>query len=86
MYRQEAVLNKDFFPDEYNLEEDFDKLVMPLLVTIVNICDEYGIPMLASFQYGVKGEEAKICTSIVLPTNRTNENMAKAAELLTKIS
>lgn len=77
--------NEDPFPVEYDLEEVFDDKIYPMLKTIVNICTEYNIPMLAAFQY--KNDEpgqVMLCTSMVLPPKRACEKIHKAAEYLVK--
>ena len=75
--------NDDYFPKEYDHEDVFDTMILPMLKTIVNICDEHDIPMVASFQFAVEGTEARLCTSVILPTERANEQIAQAAKILT---
>ena len=76
---------EDFFPDEYNLEEVFDSKIKPLLTTIINICDEYEIPMVASFQYRTNKEEVALCTSAILPPKRTSLTLHDVVKLLADI-
>ena len=76
-------MDDEYFPNQYNHEEIIDQTIMPLLLTILNVCDEYEIPMVASFQYCVEGERAKLCTSMVIPPDRTNVQISEAAKILT---
>ena len=77
-------MSDEFFPTEYNLKEVFDTLIRPSLQNIVNICDEYNLPMLACFQYMINDEEAELCTYSVLPLERTTEQLILATNSLTE--
>jgi hypothetical protein len=74
--------NADFFPKYYNLEEVFDTKIHPLLKTIVNICNEYNIPMITSFQYANSQNKVMLCTSIVVPPKRTCEKLSQVTKIL----
>lgn len=74
--------NIDQFPIHYDLEEVFDDKIYPLLKTIVNLCSEYDIPMLTSFQYKHNGKQTMLCTSVVLPKERTGIRIQTAAKTL----
>jgi hypothetical protein len=79
--------DEEQFPSAYDLEKFFDENIYPMLKTIVNLCDEYHIPMLAAFQY--KNDEpgqVMLCTSMVLPQDRACEKMHAAAQYLVKSS
>jgi hypothetical protein len=74
--------NEDFFPEYYDLEEIFDKNIHPLLTTIINICEEYNIPMLTTFQYANGENQVMLCTSVVLPPERACNKITSAAKNL----
>lgn len=74
--------NDDFFPKHYDLEKVFDETIHPLLKTIVNICNEYSIPMVTSFQYKNSASQVMLCTSIVVPPKRTCDKLTKAVKVL----
>ena len=76
--------NEEFFPKDYNLEDVFDTMILPMLKTIVNICDEHQIPMVASFQFSVDGDDTKLCTSVVATEDRVSDRLAYAAKVLTE--
>lgn len=73
---------QDFFPKYYDLEKVFDEAIHPLLKTIINICHEYDIPMVSSFQYTNSESKVNLCTSVVLPASRTCEKITNAARTL----
>lgn len=72
--------NEDQFPNHYDLEDVFDDKIHPMLKTLVNICTEYNIPMVASFQYKTGEEQVMLCTSVVLPPKRTCVKIHSAAQ------
>ncbi len=74
--------NQDFFPRHYDLEEVFDERIHPLLKSIVNICNEYNIPMLTSFQYKNTKDQVMLCTSVVAPPTRTCDKLKSATKVL----
>ena len=74
--------NEDFFPKYYDLEKVFDETVQPLLRTIINICNEYSIPMVTSFQYKNTESQVMLCTSIVVPPKRACDKINKAVKTL----
>jgi hypothetical protein len=74
----------EFFPTEFNEEEVFEKQIYPMLQTILNICDEYDIPMVVSIQTANDGSSSTLSTSGILPANRTAESLRQALELLMK--
>jgi len=76
------VNNEDFFPEYFDYEDVMDDQIAPLMKTIINICNEYAIPMVASFQYHNSEEDIKLCTSVCIPTLRTSGKIALAAKLL----
>lgn len=74
--------NEDFFPQNYDLEKVFDEMIHPLLKTVVNICKEYSIPMVTTFQYKNTESQIMLCTSIVVPPKRTCEKIQNAVKTL----
>jgi hypothetical protein len=74
--------NEEQFPQHYDLESVFDEKIHPLLKTIVNICTEYNIPMLSTFQYKNNDDQIMLCTSVVLPPDRTCTKVSLAAQTL----
>ncbi len=74
--------NEDFFPKYYDLEKVFDESIYPLLKTIVNICNEYNIPMVTSFQYANEQKKAMLCTSVVVPPRRTCDKLTQTTKIL----
>lgn len=73
---------EDFFPVYYDLETVFDEKIHPLLKTIVNICNEYNLPMVASFQYANSKNNVMLCTSVVNPPKRRSKKLAQATNIL----
>lgn len=65
----------DHFPDHYDLENEFDALVFPYVKTILNICSEYNIPMMMSFQYKHTGNRSNLSTTTWLPPKRTGNRL-----------
>ncbi len=74
--------NQDFFPKYYDLEKVFDETIQPLLKTLVNICNEYSIPMVSSVQYKNNESQVMLCTSIVIPPDRTCDKLHAAVKEL----
>lgn len=74
--------NEDFFPKHYDLEEVFDKMIHPMIKTVINICQEYNIPMLTTFQYKSSESQVNLCTSMVIPPSRTCEKIINATKEL----
>lgn len=74
--------NEDFFPQNYDLEKVFDDMIHPLLKTVVNICKEYNIPMVTSFQYKNTESQIMLCTSVVVPPKRTCVKIQNAVKTL----
>jgi hypothetical protein len=72
----------EFFPENFDLEEVLDKSIFPLLKSIMTICSEYDIPMVASFQYGKDTHKVMLSTSVVSPPNRTCVKIINAANML----
>lgn len=78
-------IEEEQFPKYYDLEPVIEKQIKPLLMSIINICNEYEIPMVASFQYMSTPEKTKLCTSIVNPPERSDGRILNAiSELLNK--
>jgi hypothetical protein len=75
--------NEEQFPKYYDLEEVFDTMIQPLVNTIQHICNEYDIPMIASFQYKHKKDKTMLCTSAVIPKDRAGARIVYAAQYLT---
>lgn len=75
-------MGDEFFPENYDLEEIIDDKIQPLLKTIVNICSEYNIPMLSTFQYKNTEEKVMFCTTVVLPKARTSEKLLDTAKFI----
>lgn len=75
-------LDDEFFPIDYDLNNVFNTQLSPLLKQIVAICDEYDIPMIVTFQTLKDGENVELCTSSVLPVNRTCSTLQRVLELL----
>lgn len=78
--------NVDQFPENYDLEEVFDNQIFPLLKTVINIASEYGIPMVASFQYKNSPDRAMLCSVVLTPQARTCDRISEAAIALSKES
>lgn len=74
--------DEEFFPENYDYEGVFDEKIFPLLKTIVNICDEYGIPMVCSFQFLNEESRFQIGTTVVSPPKRTCKKIIEAASIL----
>lgn len=74
--------DEDFFPKYYDLEKVFDESIYPMLKSIVNICNEYNIPMVTSFQYANSKNKVMLCTSIVVPPKRTCEKLTRTTKIL----
>lgn len=72
----------EFFPQYYDLEKVFDECIHPLLKSIVNICTEYDIPMVTTFQYANSKSNVMLCTSVINPPKRTAKKLIKAAKVL----
>lgn len=78
-------MEEEQFPKYYDLEKVIENQIRPLLTTIINICNEYEIPMVASFQYKNTPSKVRLCTSIVNPPDRTDQRITNAiTELLHK--
>ena len=82
LHNMKEEYTEDQFPELYDLEEAYDTLIHPMVVTIMNICNEYGIPMIASFQYKNEKSQLMLSTTAVLPVHRTGERITNAAEAL----
>lgn len=76
--------DEEFFPQYYDLEDVFDDKIQPLLKTILNICTEYNIPMITSFQYKNEKDQVMLCSSVVLPVDRACSKLVVAAKHLAK--
>ncbi len=78
-------IDQEQFPKYYDLEKVLEEQIRPYLTTIINICNEHEIPMVASFQYKNSPDKIKLCTSIVNPPNRADQRIVNAInELLNK--
>lgn len=75
-------IHKDQFPKDYDLEDVFDNQIHPLLKSITNICNEYGLPMVASIQYKNSPTEVMVFSTLVFPVNRTDGKLINAAKIL----
>lgn len=76
--------NENLFPDNYDLESVFDEKIQPQLKTIINLCREYGIPMLCSFQYKRTANNSMLCNSVIVPAGRSGEKISRIADQLMK--
>lgn len=74
--------DEEFFPTKFDEEEVFTKQIYPMLQTILNICDEYDIPMVVAIQIANDGESSTLTTSAILPAKRTAESLRQALDLL----
>lgn len=72
------------FPINYDLEAVFDEKIQPQLKTIINLCREYGIPMVCSFQYSHSKAASMLCNTAILPVGRSGEKIISFADQLSK--
>lgn len=72
----------EFFPENYNHEDVFDEKIHPMLKTIMNICNEYEIPMVCSFQFVNDESKIRLGTVVVAPEKRTCGKISRAAAIL----
>lgn len=75
-------LNEQFFPKTYDLTEVFMNQIKPMMTTIINLCDEYDLPMIAAFQFKGEGNAAEFATSAVLPPDRADVTLHEAHKML----
>lgn len=73
-------IHKDQFPKYYNLEKVMETQIKPLLTSIINICSEHEIPMLATFQYQKSPKKIMFSTSAVNPPKRTDTRLVNAID------
>jgi hypothetical protein len=59
-------------PPTFDLEQVYDDQIYPLMAQIIAICNEYHMPMVASFCYKNLGEdgETAFCTTHLLGPDR----------------
>jgi len=85
-FNPESDLNFDEteeqFPEYYDLESVFDEKIQPQLKNILNLCREYGIPMLCSFQYKHSKFNSSLCNSCYAAGNRAGEKIIRISNLL----
>lgn len=63
----------------FDLEQVYDEKINPLMAQIIAICKEHNMPFLATFVYEIDEEEGPgLCTSMLLPQNRTPEQLEGA--------
>lgn len=78
-------IDQEQFPKYYDLESVLETQIRPYLTSIINICNEYEMPMVACFQYKNSPEKIKLCTSMVNPPERSDQRITNAInELLHK--
>lgn len=76
--------DEDFFPVNYDYSEVFEERIYPMVKTLLNICNEYSIPMLTVLQYKNTESQTMLCTSVVHPPKRTCDKLNDAMKQLLK--
>ena len=77
--------HEEFFPTEYNHEDIFRSQIYPQLQSVVNLCDEYDIPILVSVQFKSDGKKAALCTIGIIPPERSCSAMTSALKYLADV-
>jgi len=81
----DSLNHEDFFPKEYDHEDIFRTQIYPQLQSVINICDEYDIPVIIATQFKSDGKKAKMCTMGIIPPERTCASMLHALNYLADI-
>lgn len=70
----------------YELEHIYDEQIAPLMTQIIAICQEHGIPMIASFAYRCDAQgEYDLCTSCLPgPDNNAPPSYIDAIDIIYK--
>lgn len=77
--------HEEFFPKKYDHEDIFREQIYPHLQGIVNLCDEYDIPILTAVQFKSNGKKAKLCTMGIIPPERACSAMFDALKCLADV-
>ncbi len=66
----------------FDAEIIYDEQIAPHMEEIIRICKDNGIPMLASFCYGVEDGEPMLCTTALVENPRTPRKFLDAQAII----
>lgn len=66
----------------FDKETVYDEQIAPLVSTLISICQEHDIPMLASFCYAADDGGESLCTTALIESQRTPAKFKKACAVI----